>query len=114
MTENLDLILKIAGIIITGLFGVMWFFIRSFIIKSEKNDKELVNTLTNLDHTMNEMNTNILILGNSTDSQFKATNKTLNDITTIINDHANRLDKVEDTVIELKINHNKYHKDDKI
>ena len=75
-----SLIMGIAGVLILGLFSLLWFFVQKFIKKTEDTDNDLIFTLEKLNGTMNELNTNLVVFRTTANEEFKVLHEGIEDI----------------------------------
>ena len=108
------IILGVGGALIAGLFTVLWFFVQKFIKRTEENDAELVETLNNLNATMNEINTNLLVFRTSANDEFQQIHETMEEIKRSSDSHSKAIDNLTIRVKTIETHHSRNHPDDKI
>jgi uncharacterized protein YoxC len=111
---NDPVILGVGGALIAGLFTVLWYFVQKFIKRTEENDTQLVETLDNLNETMNEINTNLLVFRTSTTDEFRQIHESMEGIKKNSEGHSKAIDDLNIRVKVIETHHNRNHPDDKL
>ena len=108
------IVLGVGGALIVGLFTVLWYFVQKFIKRTEENDTQLVETLDNLNETMNEINTNLLVFRTSATGEFEKIHESMDEIKKNSEDHTKSIDDLNIRVKTIETHHTRNHPDDKI
>jgi len=111
---NDPIVLTVTGTVIAGLFSALWYFVQKFIRRTEKNNQQLVDTLENLNKTMNEINTNLIVFRTSATGEFNQIHESIDEIKEITANHARSIEHLAETVKVIQVHHSRNHPDDKI
>lgn len=107
-------LLSIGGALIASLLAIVGFFLRQFIRRTEENDSELLETLNNLNATMNEINTNLLVFRTSATEEFKQINSSIEEIKEVSEVHTKAIEHIDKRVKVIETHHSRNHPQDKL
>lgn len=98
-----EIIVAASGALIIGLFGIIWYFVTKYMARLENRDKEISNTLANLNTTMAKINTNLEIYQAKTSTELQLMQISVQNIVLAsevlskrLENHEIRLNKLED------------------